>query len=381
MNTHPKRIDNSFLFIFFIFLTSLISSCSSDDDAVPNPNAVDSNTPDVTTVQNIDKELFGLLKKAGDEFDKNEIWKGYTFSATPMYFIYRDANKKPLRAFLIAPGKMIKEAIKINDKDNQGLDVYRYDNAMIKANNAIKGGNDAFDFDFIIDGIKFYTQIYTDNEVKDKIDNSMHLATHEVFHKYQFAKWELILGSVQSEENYPITEELLALQILTTKIAEKMPKETNKATIKKYLEMYVAIRNKEIAIDVSPEKYVKNMANAQEHGEGTAKYIETMVSYKIIPDFKEQFIGMALEDIEDKEEVRENFAWNIWYDTGAAVCYMLINQGVEIAKDVESGKTVYDIAKKHVNLSSSDMVLRLEQAKNEFNWVEIQNEAKRLSRL
>jgi len=382
MNTHLKNINNLFLIALCVIISLLTVSCSSDDNSVPNSNSGTlEDDPQNTTIQNVDKELFGLLKKAGDEFDKNDIWKGYSFSSAPMYFVYRDKDKNALRGFIIAPGKEIKEATKINNSDNQGIDVYRYDKDIIKANKLIKEGNDAFDFNFMIDGVNFYLQVYTDNDVNDKINNAIDLATHEVFHKYQFDKWAFVSGSVQNQENYPINKDLLALQILTTKIAEKMPIETNQSIIKKYLEMYVAIRHQEMAIDISPEKLVKNMANAQEHGEGTAKYIETLVSYKIFPSFNLPFIGVRPEDLENKAEVRNNFAWGIWYETGAAVCHMLRNQGVDFFKEVEEGKTLYDIAKNYVNLSSSDMTLRLEQAKGEFNWAKIQNQALQLSRL
>ena len=79
-------------------------SCSKED--------IDNVITNTGEVQNIDKTFLAQIKKSAQEFDKNTIWKGYDFSSQPMYFIYRDANKKPLRGYLINPKKEISGAEK-----------------------------------------------------------------------------------------------------------------------------------------------------------------------------------------------------------------------------------------------------------------------------
>ena len=160
-----------------------------------------------------------------------------------------------------------------------------------------------------------------------------------------------------------------------------MPTLTNKSEIKEYLKMYVAIRNKEMSIDPTPNAMVKNMANEQEKGEGTAKFIEVMNSYKIIPDYSTAFGIDNFSSFQTKKDMRSYFAFGIWYDTGAAVSHMLKNQEAEIEEQIKAGKTLFGIAKPHLNLSTAQEAAALQAAKSEFNWANIEAEALRLTQL
>ena len=348
-------------------------SCSKED--------IDNVITNTGEVQNIDKTFLAQIKKSAQEFDKNTIWKGYDFSSQPMYFIYRDANKKPLRGYLINPKKEISGAEKLKEEDANGLNVYRFDRDVIKLNKALKSGNDLFEFFYKIEGDAYYSQIYSDKTIADKFNGAIQFATHEVFHVFQFATWKGTANVIQNEEKYPINTDLLALQLLTLKISAKMPTLTNKSEIKEYLKMYVAIRNKEMSIDPTPNAMVKNMANEQEKGEGTAKFIEVMNSYKIIPDYSTAFGIDNFSSFQTKKDMRSYFAFGIWYDTGAAVSHMLKNQEAEIEEQIKAGKTLFGIAKPHLNLSTAQEAAALQAAKSEFNWANIEAEALRLTQL
>ena len=198
-----------------------------------------------------------------------------------------------------------------------------------------------------------------------------------MFHVYQ-NNWTSVTGALQDEANYPINKDLLALQLLTSEISKKMPNETDADQIQKYLEMYVAIRTKEMEIDPSSQLLVKNMANSQEHTEGTAKYVEAIVSLNTISGFTIDFGGQESSTIQSNSSVREHFAFGIWYDTGAAVTYMLEKKGLDFEADAEDGMTLYDIAKSTVNLTQAQLDTKLQDAKNEFDWSAIETEAQRL---
>ncbi len=372
-----------FQFIVIFALLVGFTACKKEEIQPVEPTNPTTTTPVDTnnttgTAQsaNIDQVLFKQLKQAGDLYDKNEIWEGYDFSKRNQYFVFKDANDKAIRGYLINPHKEIAGATKVVSDNSEGLNVYRYDALAEKAKAELATGNGAYTFDFKIEGTDYYTQSYTEKEVKDIENGSLVLATHEVFHMFQFDKWKAF--GAQDEENYPLTKELLALQILETKIAEKFPMEQNKTEIKKYLEMYVAIRSKEIDIDPSKDKLVKNMANAQETFEGTARYVEFMAAKEVLTDFNPKFYQENTNYLQSKRDVRETFAFGIWYGTGAALAYMVDESSETIESECIKGVSLYDQAAKIVNLSAAQKANKLAAAKAEFGWTEIQTEAARL---
>ncbi len=360
---------NTILYTILILCVTSISCEKNNDDIIP----IDLSDK----LENIDKIFFSQIKKSSDVFDKDEIWKSYHFSDYPKYFIFRDKNQKPIRAYVINPVTKLRGAVKIASSEALGLDLYRYDRGLVKANDKLKKGNDYFDFYFPIEGKKYYAQMYSDKTVKDNQNGAYQLAVHEVFHIFQGKNWKENESVIQGEKNYPITKDLLALQILSTKIAEEMPAEKDKAKIENYLKMYVAIRSEEMRIDPT-KKMVKNMANEQEKGEGTAKYIETMNSYKVTSNFESVFNGLSTEYIKTKKVVRSHFAFGVWYDTGAAAVYMLKNMGVDVETKIAKGYTPYDIAVEKLKLSDAQKSSALKSAKDEFKWGEILKETQRL---
>jgi len=353
----------------------LLFSCSKDDGDDTNPNQ------DTVTMGEIDKTFFSQVKKSADEYDKNVIWNGYQFSKQSMYFVNVNSSGIPIRGFVINPSKVIDGMVKIPDTESNGLNLYRFDKEMNNLKDALANGNELFEFTHKIEGDSYYAQVYNETEVKDL--TSISVAVHEVFHIYQIYgnNWQDAEGLLQDEKNYPITSELLPLQIMIGKIAEKMPQETNTNRIKKYLEMYVAIRSEEMRLDPTPQNLVKNMANNQEDAEGSAQYIEYTNAYNVFPEFKDPFEQMHLENLTKPEHVRDLFAFGLWYGTGAAVIYMLDNQGVDYAKEIVTNKTPFDVANDFLNLDQTQKEKALQDAKDEFNWTEIVNESTRLLNL
>ncbi|OJJ21312.1 hypothetical protein BKI52_12170 [marine bacterium AO1-C] len=368
-----KSVGISFYVAISICLSTI--ACKKNEEVKPNTSTV--------SVSTNDKTFFAQLKKTGDEFAKGNIWRGYNFDKTPMYLVYRDASGTPVRGYLVNPISTIAGAVKVSEADNQGLNVYRYDAMINQANTKLKAGNDAFEFNYKIEGNDYYLQAYADQDIANY--EAISLATHEVFHTFQFTSaWSPNPGELQDEQNYPINADLLSYQLLLLKIAEKMPKETDQAKIKSYLEMYVALREAEMKLDPSPSKLVRFMANNQEEGEGTARYIEYAVNYRVFSDFtskRPSFVDVNSVEITSQRQVRSTFAFGIWYSTGAAVAYMLDNQGVDIATQIQSNKNVYEVAVAHLNLTEAQKTAALNQAKVEFNWTSIQQEAARLMAL
>jgi len=379
MSQNPKFIhlfknviyNNKLACLALAFCLTIIS-CDKDDDDTPTPTNVSNK------LEEIDKTFFSQIKKSSDIFDKDQIWKSYHFSKHPKYFIFRDKNKKPIRAYVINPLSKLKGGMKITAGDSYDLKLYRYDVGINETNENLKKGNDYFDFSLKVEGEKYYAQIYSEETVKDSKNGAYQFAVHEVFHVFQGEKWTENESAIQDEKNYPLTKDLLALQILTTKIAAKMPLEKDKTKLENYLKMYVAIRSEEIRLDPTTKKLVKNMANEQEKGEGTAKYIEVMNSYQVDPNFKGAFNSSSTEFIKTKKDLRSQFAFGIWYDTGAAATYMLKTIGVDVESEISTGLTPYDMAVKKLKLTEIQKKTALKNAKDEFGWDDIVKEEQRL---
>ena len=373
MKKISKFSKKSLYLALLIGATLTMASCKKKGEVNPDTTA---------KVEALDKTFFTQLKKSGDEYAKGAIWKGYNFGKIAMFFVHRDAQGKPTKGYLVNPPEKVSGAVKVGDADNQGLKIYRYDKGITAANDQLKKGNDAFDIRYELGKGKYYLQGYTDASVSDY--EAISLATHEVFHFYFQNTWQNKAEVLQEEQNYPITKDLLSYQLLLLKIAEKMPAETDKTKLKGYLEMFVALRTEEMKADTSAKKLVKFMANNQEEGEGSARYIEYEVNYKIFPDFaskRPSFIDVKTASINNKEEVRSTFAFDMWYGTGAAVIYMLDRLGVDIEPQIQSTKNTFEVAESYLKLTNAQKTAALNKAKTEFGWAAIQTEAARLAGL
>lgn len=329
------------------------------------------------TAETIDKLLFSHIKKAQENSEK--VWKGYKFDTYPMYLVHRaKESAAPTRGFLIS-SREVAGAKLIPEADAGGLKVYRYDAGLSKAQEALKKGNGVFEFEFDVEGHTHYLQAYTDAEVdRTSGSSSIELAFHEVFHQFQFG-WTNPDGAVQEEDKYPLTQELLPLQLMTLAISKKMPGVTDTAEIDKYLSMYVAIRTEEIKQDPSPGKLVKNMANPQEAAEGSAKYVDFEVSKDLFDKFDATYDIGTTASITSKADARSFFAWGIWYATGAAAIYMLKKKGVDVEAGLKAGKTPFDLATTSLNLTEAQMSASLAAARAEFAFdTTLTEEAKRI---
>lgn len=334
--------------------------CQRDDDSSGNDLS-----------NNNDRLLFHQINQANSK--SNDFWAGYEFSSYPKYFIYKESDAAlPKKAFVVNPPSSFNEVTGATKIDYiGGLDIYRYDRFMNSANDSINQGNGLFSFDFAINNFHYFIQRYKDEEIDFRIKdiNTIAVAFHEVFHNFQWDNWTLPNGFIQDFDNYPINNDLLPLQILTSEVAKQFPLETDIDQIDKYLSIYVAIRSKEMELDPTPNSLVKNMANFQESFEGSAKYVEFELGQSIfLENYPSSYSDLNTQAILEGDEMRFYFASGIWYDTGSAVCYMLKQKGINIEELIKNGKTLYDIASESLNLTDSQKDDFLLMAKNEFLW-------------
>jgi len=371
--------------VLCLLLSVIIFSCKKSDVVTP-----------AASIPAVDVTLLTQLKLSQTEFDKNQIWDGYHFSTYPLYVgyinkSYTEVNStvKPLRGYIINPDANISATLKVKTAGVSGLNAYRYDDELNKLQANLATGNGIYNLTYQIAGKPYVAFLYTDKKSVEvpamPLLGYTQTIAHEVFHVFQNENWATPVNAIQDADNYPLNKDLVSLQLLTYAIAKKLPAETNKATVLSYLKMYVAIRSKELELDPTANKLVKNMANEQEKLEGTARYIEFSIAAKVVTGYNENSFVFAIEQstsgLTNKADFRDIFTSTIWYLTGASATYMLKNQGVNIEAGLKANITLYDIAKTYLNLSTQDMATALQSAKDQFNWTATQAEAQRLTNL
>jgi len=373
------------LVVVFSFIVSCSVPTTPEKQPQPQPTPSKPETPDLENnlAETVDESFFERLNKVGEEYKKNDIWKGYDFASMPQYLIYTtgaEGKETAVRAFLLNPPKPIEDAKELQAKENKGLKVYRYDKVMEQGLDVLKKGNGFYDFDFVIEGQKFYLQLYKDNHAQGHEDVALNI--HENFHSFQNS-WDFVPGFLQDQANYPLTKDLIALQLLTLQVLKGLPQDAlSKDKAMDLVKQYVAIRSREITLDPSATKLVKNMANFQEHGEGSAKYIELRALREGLDstdNFIPEFSGYGSETT--AQELRFSFAFGIWYDTGAAITYLLDILDVNIESEYAKGKTPFDVAENLVKLSDSEKAIALEKAQSQNDWISIQATAEELVKL
>lgn len=373
---HQMALNKSTPFsciVFLLFSACILSSaekCSQSGPAVSNNDLA---SP-------LDELLFSHIKGLGDIYAKGEIWKGYAYKSYRQYLVHF-TEKGADRAFVINPPTPPRGAIRLDAQEGKGLAIYRYDLRMKEAYDLVFGpeGNGTFEFTFDIEGNNYYLQAYSDDLAEDSGDTSraVSFSTHELFHRYQ-DNWEEVPGAKQDFDNFPLTRELLELQILCQEIMKDLPSyPTEISALKKILRQYVAIRSKEMELDPTPDQLIRNHELYQEQMEGSPKYIETMGNLQFFkPTTPIHFSYSIFEfSIETKAEVRGMMGQSVYYGTGPGAIYILDRLGVNI-EAMEEGKTPYDLAKAYLNMSKWEQDQALQEAKTIKNWPEIQAKAR-----
>ncbi len=383
----------SFIFLAQLFLYGFLYLSGPSDPASfsigKRSNLINENSSSGKSISQalVDQELFRQIKGLGQVFRQNKIWQGYDYLSFGQYLIHITDNG-PDRAFLINPKPVPQGAVLLDKKETLGLEnVYRYDFLMKDAYNQLFGpnGNQVFTFDYEIAGQKYYLQAYKDDLYDGTDDPSMTVSysTHELFHRYQ-DYWKWVPESRQDFDNFPITEELLELQILCQEVLKDLPDPNiGRHQILAMLCKYVAIRDKEMELDPSPNKLIKNHELSQEQMEGSARYIEVMSNRQFFSpkDYAAPFGYSLLEfSPESKEEVRGLVGQSVYYGTGASVIFLLDKLQVPI-EYLEKGLTPYDMAARYLKLSPREKEQALFQAKNISIYSEIQSRAKQWAAL
>jgi len=363
--------------LFFLVLGFMAASCQ-ENDVKPEEPIGDGTTTDAPAnlrldVKNIDKKLFKQLSDLFETINAQKIWNGFDMKNQQLYFVYADKDDHPIRGYIVNPHKQFSGMTKLSNADSYGMDIYSFDRVKGQMTDAINKVNGTYDLNYSFEGSRYHLVKYDDYFVES--NQAATLTVHEVFHAFQGmygADWEWIWGAKQDSDNYPLSKEMVALQVLSLSLMKDMPKITDTEKLKEYLKMYVAIRTEEMKLDPSRDKLVKNMANPQERGEGTANFVEEW-AYHLTYDKNKTFVDFDPHNIESRywhgeQYIHGFFTWDIWYKTGASAVYCLKMLGANIEQDMKDGKTPFDVAEAYLKLSTDEKANYLNRAKQEYDW-------------
>ena len=383
------------------FSILLLVSCQKSVLEIPEEQEKTTKTPVATSplTNQVDIEFFSRLGQLASVSDL--VWKGYKMEKMPMYFIYTNFAGDPIRAYVINPRGGSPEANLEGIKKITGTPfeaIYRYDGEMEDALVSINQINQFFDFDYELnDGRKYYIQVYeNDNRLgNNDLKEFTNMATHEVFHAYQFKNYVSIYDASTPVNNtgnfgreYVLSKPILSAQIATLELAQKIQDENDPEVLSTYLKTFIAIRSEEISINSSNtnDTYLLDLANLQENREGSAKYVEYISQIKGPADIDSKklvnFTTMDLKKYFTTSGLAKGyFNFGIWYDTGSAFIHALdkLNQ-IPLLKQkiLKESKSPYAIAKAHFKLSSKEMEIILQEARGLLDWEMINSETDRI---
>ena len=135
--------------------------------------------------------------------------------------------------------------------------------------------------------------------------------------------------------------------------------------------------------------WIYKHALGQELYEGSALLVDTLMSRDVIASHKNKpfslFNPLKLDQaqhdvtqISSKQEKEQFFAFNMFYDSGASIIWLLLNYGID-PKQLENGRYPYSIAKEIANLSELDSYYLLRDLKQTTLWHHAEQSAKRYS--
>ena len=399
----PKKLLLSTHLIPLILCATLIG-CNSDNT---EPSTTVPTAPNVSIstelASELDEKFLLQVKKTMDVVESQKLWHGYDYKSVPQYFIRRE-NGKPVTAFVINPQTAIDNAQQLGKNESQGLNVLQYEGSMHSANDKLKAGNDAYDYDFTIDGKGYYIQYYSKDEVEildPVITSAFSLAVHEVFHAYQGKNFKNPPHYEQLAfdkfDTYPLNNELLSLQLMLMDTLKGFPvnaisQEEAKIALKKYnviiLEM---LKRDPTAHSGFQTGLIYKHGLGQELYEGSALYIDKMASRKVLEVAKDsKFIShtpFEMDKVSDgyatlktQKDVIEYFAFQVFYYTGANVIWLLSQAGYDL-KELEGGIYPYDAAKGFLKMSEVEEMNLLAELKQSAQWTQAQAAALRYNSL
>jgi len=385
-------------------LVFCLMACNGNEDKNTTSTTSTSPTTAATELATVlDEKFLMQIKKTMDVVESQKLWPGYDYKSVPQYFIRRESGS-PVTAFVINPQTTIDNAQQLGKNESQGLNVLQFEESMLSANDKLKTGNDAYDYDFKIDGKGYYIQSYSKGEVEildPIVTSAFSLAVHEVFHAYQGKNFKNPPHYEQLDFNkfaqYPLNNELLSLQLMLMDTLKEFPvdatsQEEAKIALKKYyMIIHEMLKRDPTAHSGFQTGLIYTHGLGQELYEGSALYIDKMASRKVLDVTKDSkfifHLPFEMDKISDgyatlktQKDVIDYFAFQVFYYTGANVIWLLSQAGYDL-KELEGGIYPYDAAKGYLKMSEVEEMNLLAELKQSARWTHAQAAALRYNSL
>lgn len=391
-----RKLSFALSALSIVMLIGCNDDTSSTNNAKPTTNnGVSTNTQLAHTTE-LDKKLFKQIKKASEH---KTPWLGYDFKSVPIYLIH-SKNKQSQNAYIFNPIKQYSGSRTVNETESNGLKIDQYNDGAVSAHDKLLAGNGMFEFYYKIDADTYYLQTYTEQQVN--VDHllttpSITLAYHEAFHNYQAKNFKQPAHYSQLDfeklSEYPLSQDMLTLKLMVLDMFKGLPDaKLTKSEVKDLIQNYVILVDEMLRIDNSridgiKTGWVYKHALGQELYEGSAMMIDTLMSREVLSAMKEKrfniYDPLKLDEtqydftkIQNKKSMVDYFAFEMFYDSGSAIIWLLLQDGVDY-KEFESGQYPYDIAKKAIKLNEHDAFYALQALKNSDNWEKASQAAKR----
>ena len=364
------------LLIPALILVSALSACASGGSArkIGRPN------------DPIDREVFQALSQVFDQFQRSadKIWtEDYRLDRMPILLV-REEQERDLYGFLInhpAPGEL--GGVPEDIPGNLGLPtIYRL-NPLPRKNRIAKIAHFTFSEDlagtdtFILKYSAEDFSGFDDSDSEFMAENWRLYLVHETFHTFQFQGWNDKMGN-QDIAGYPLDETHLALIMLETAALRAAVDSRDKSTRTENTRMFIAVREERMKLHTE----VEYLDLPQEQIEGTAKYVEHRMG-SLLGFGHTNLNTFANADIMTMPEmpesrIRVHAAFDRFYGTGAALCYLIENFAVKDWKtQVADGLSPYEVLRDRFALSDSDMKALLASAKEAYGFSCIQGRAEK----
>lgn len=362
---------------FFFVAVVFVVGCSADDDQ----DVIRFNSE-------LEKDVITKLDLIADEAER--IWPGYRLPhVLPIYVVFNDpVIGKDVGYILNPPAKIPDGSLEVDGTFNN-LPIYRNDVLVDKVKEL---GLDSrlFSFDLLVDGVSYFyaNQSFQPKNAylnfKDFDNNNVALFTvHEMFHSFQLEEenWDVSKWN-QDFFGYPLTEEIIALNLLLFDISAHAYTDANE----QFLEEYISIRQRQMEIDPSSQSLVQNFTLITEMIEGSARYVEHFAALNSIyptinndptHSFKAQLDTVATDAL----LARQILVQRVPYHAGAIVIKKLVDAGIEVRPAFKEGITPYTLSRNLTAKTNADYAAILQQLKSNVDWSAYEDRASELFNL
>ena len=358
-------------------------SSSKPNSKTPPTSSIASNAIDET-----DKQLFTRTAKLFELFgsQSEKIWNAkYRLDKRPIMYVRHEGGKDKY-AYLINHPKAADLDTSKQVEMPSGVKlppVYRV-TRIPSAEKIAKIEN--FDFQHSIAGTNTFMMKYNPigSSIGDPVgapdsDGWTIFAAHEGFHDFQVEGkyWKEPLNNGQDIAGYPLNAQNISLIMLENAIIIKamdlVKGNADVSLLDISIRQLIAVRQSRI----NKWADVRLLDLVQEHGEGTARYIErrlgSLLALKDVNLTSSHSHFLAIPD----KRIRENLAFGRFYETGAAICQLLDAKGIEWQVKVEGGTPQYDLLAGHFAMTQLEIDTSLAQAKSEYDFANMQIKAEK----